>query len=691
MSASPAPSPSPQGRPGAPGATAALPAAGRREGPAPLWVRAPVLGGVGLVLALPLVLALISGAWNQDRAAVAAVAQEFLDALHGGNGEALQPLLSARVGPIATITLPGTAHLRLQLVRGRVDSVVVQGNSAVAYYTLLREDGPVTINLPAPLDDKTLRSQAEAIRTTADRLAGQRGTLLLRREDGRWRVRGVAFPVKEGGEGPTFTWETDDPARLSPEQAEAFRAFEELVAVDPRQWDTSWQVDLDLKDVPARDALQDLARGLGLPLVNPPQPFPALDRPVSLRLRGRSRLEAVEEVCRQAGVQARCDAAGLHVTAGRRAEPVAPAGPFLVEAVEVKEFPPHPTGALKLRCVTGRLPAPVAGLWRTEARPWRIDTVAAADGRDLYHAANQRFYGQSSLARGRESTTLSERAWVVPLRNLLRDLDAVHQVRGRLPVALPVRVDVIRFDRLAPGVAGQAGDVRLTVRQVDQVDPGVRAGGPPPAGTAARPALEFDAGGIDGRRLKFAAYEALGRKLACGEPSTPRPDLVRVEVPGEPAAVVFKVVSLQEVEYAFELRDVPLRQRPPQRLEPARFPGHEAPVSVEFLGVVPARDRQGPFLPGPPKFPAVKLRLDNHCQKGVEQVRMKLTYLDAAGRPLKEAARTAATFNEQEGRLRVLEPGKPFEVEEPDLPGGTVKAAVTVTAVGFADGTGWPP
>jgi hypothetical protein len=608
------------------------------------------------------------------------VAQEFLEALRGGN-PAAQRLLTTKVSPVATANLPGTEHFRLQFLRGRIDRVVVQHNDAIAHYTLLYEErSPVQTTPAGPLDLMARKNQAA-------QMDGQKGTLLLRREDGRWRLWGTSFPVEDDRPGPTFDWEIDAGVPLlSPEEAEAFRVFEELAAVDSRQWDASWQVNLDLKDVPARDALGDLARGLGLPLrldglppmIEPPSPS-ALDRLVALQLRGRSRLQAVEEVCRQAGVQPRYDFNDLRITVGQRTGPVAFAGPFLVEAVRVQEFFPHPTGALTLRAVTGRLPAPVAELFHTDARPLRIDAITAADGRDLYHAANQPFYKPlAGPVRGGANNLLPQKEHVIPLRNLLRDLNTVHQVRGRLPVLLPVRVDVIRFDRLAPGVVGQAGDVRLTVRQINS---GSGAGGP---SQPARPALEFDAQGINGKGLTFAVSDALGRKLACGEPQTPRPDLVRFEVPGDPATVVFKVKSLQEVEYPFELRDIPLR-RVAERLEPARFPGHEVPVSVEFLAIVPAQNR-----PGSAKFPAVRLQLHNHCQKSVERVHLRLAYLDAEGRPQKEGERTAAFF-QSDWKLKILEPGKPFEVEEPDLPAGAVKATVTVTAVGFADGTGWPP
>jgi hypothetical protein len=696
-----------------------------------LWLRALVLGGVGLLLALPAILTAASMVWHRDRAAVVAVTQSFLDALHNDDKQALQPLLAARSGLAADanpdLNLPGTLQLRHPFLRARIDGALVQGNNATVSYTLQIEEEPVRVTLPGgrpgldvkltvradepladmpvgPFDTGAVRLQVQAAQQLARKMAGQKGSLSLHRTDGRWLVTGTTFPADEHGQGPSLVWGQEV---VPSEDSEAFRAFKELAAVGPDRGESVWRVDLDLKDVPARNVIQEQARGLGLQLVVPPA-LPALSRPVSLRLRGGSRLMAIEDVCRQAGLQMRYGPGALSVSAGRRAGTPAFAGPFLVEAVEVKEFPPNATAALRLRCVAGRPIVPSAGLLGPEAVRWRIDAVTAADGRDLYHAANQPYYNGSAnrpfaslfVNQGQRRAGLYEGGWVVPLRNLLRDLDTVSLVRGRLVVALPARVDEVRFDRLALGVTGQEGDVRLTIRRADL---GVPAGGPP--GTAAAPRVgtsaeaagpvralvELDAAGMEGKRLLFAAHDGLGRLLRCGTADVPRPDLARIEVTGDPAALVCKVVSLQEVEYPFELRDVPLT-RTPQRLEPARFPGHECPVSVEFLAIVrPGEPSTNQQLFLPRKFPAVRLQLRNHCQKNVEKVRLKLTYLDAAGQPVGEGEKTAATFNELENKLRVIEPGTPFEVEDDGLPAGAVKAAVSVTAVGFADGTAWPP
>lgn len=324
--------------------------------PAPLRWRALALGGVGALLALPAVLAAVNVVRHQDRAGAAAAAQTFLDALHDGDAKALQPLLAVRTDAGVPL-LPGAAHLRLPLLRAQIDRVVVQGNNASVDYTLSRVEGPVELSLTGPLsgvsvmvdarenqsaprdfpagkilgalEQKAIQSQVQAAREAADRLAGQKGVLILHRSGDRWYALGMIFPRNERGEGPKFTWEQ---AAVNFEEPSAFRAFRELSALGPGRGESSWQVDLDIKDVSASTVLQEQARELGVPLAALPQSLPALSKPVSFRLRGASRLEAIEEVCRQAGVQVRYGPGSLQVGAGRRAGALAFVGPFLVEA-----------------------------------------------------------------------------------------------------------------------------------------------------------------------------------------------------------------------------------------------------------------------------------------------------------------------------------------------------------------------
>jgi hypothetical protein len=204
--------------------------------------------------------------------------------------------------------------------------------------------------------------------------------------------------------------------------------------------------------------------------------------------------------------------------------------------------------------------------------------------------------------------------------------------------------------------------------------------------------LELDAQGLAGRRLYYAAFGESDRDVvAVGEVKSPTAGRLRLTMSSRPASVVFRVVTVQTVEYPYEFKDVPLRQRPPRQIEPVRFPGHDTPVSLEFVRLVPQRERVPSIADGPVATPAVTLKLVNHCQKRVEQLRLKVLFFDATGQLLKEAVVRKAMLNRREFKLEPFKAGEPFDVEVPELPEGAVKATATVLTVGFTDGTAWRP
>jgi len=147
----------------------------------------------------------------------------------------------------------------------------------------------------------------------------------------------------------------------------------------------------------------------------------------------------------------------------------------------------------------------------------------------------------------------------------------------------------------------------------------------------------------------------------------------------------------------------------PERIEPARFPGHEVPVSVEFVSIG-GRDlfkntqvpRPGPSVvtgapsPSLEPFKTTQLSVTNHSNKDIRMLGMKFDYLAPDGRRL-----GGWDKQDQWGTWRPLHPGdaKPilvakgsqavFETDAHFLPTGTKTIAVTVRTVGFADAETW--
>jgi hypothetical protein len=657
--------------------TRAAPAA-RPPWSAPIWLRLLVLGAAGLGLASPLGWALYRSHLLADRAAAAHVAQEFQLAARLTTPDNLNTWL----------TTPGRGHAVPLLQRAlgndfRLDEPRVQGEEADVGFTT-----SVASRVPgAPVG-----------------LAGpQRGVLHLRRRGKEWRVRALTFPADEAGRGLLTDFEAMTP-QSDPESVRQVRAFKDLDAVDLRRLAASWKADLDVKDRPAGEVLRTLVGELGLMEASQTDP-PSMRRRVSLRLQGRSRLEAIDEVSRQAGLFLKYENNMVQWRPGPRPDSVAFAGPFFVEAA-AETFPPYPTGLLSLRWFAPRLPAAVVSLSEATTRELPAFQVTGADGQDLYHADNQPYYAVDRtqawkfLPRG-----VYEEARLIPLRNLLREVDAVHLVRGQVRLVVPVRVDALEFDTLAPGAARQVREVSLTLREVSPAPAAPAPTRPTPPGEVsgvsptpvARAVLVFEARGVEGRYLRWIALDRQGTLVGEGSESPAGSGPVRLMIRDVPDLVLFKVIVAKEVLYDFELRDIPLGGRVPRRLVPVQFPGHKAPVTIEVT----------PFAAGnrqtDPRPARLSLLVHNHSSKDVEKAHMRLTFRDGAGRVLTERAQTWpapggvrwGSRNNRNDRLpeKVRAGGESLtmDLQAPPPPDGTVSVTATVTRVGFADGTAWPP
>jgi hypothetical protein len=688
------------------------PAASR---PCPLWLRLAVLVAVAAALLLPLKPFLFEAVLHRDREEAAAVAAEFLEAMQIGDERRVQALLPPDATPARlTLATPALYPLQLPFVRFQLGPFDVQRDFPDVPFTLQYSPEPRRglsfSGIPTP---KEVDRMSQLLRRASQQADGQTGVVRLQRIGEHWRVWGVMPPGKEAPNRAIL------PLAGGVRQVSAAeREFEELVAVGPGDLARRLQLAAGeaekLQNKPAGEVIKALAQGLGLteyPAV--PGLARVLDRRVTFKHAGRSRLEALGEVSAQVGLSLDYRQGGLLFSAGRRSWPVAFAGPFVVQVEQVREFPGYPTGALHLRCLGVGLPAAALNELHADGNALRVVRVSGADGQELYGPADE----PRSLHRrppdnraGPARATPYEETAVLPLRNLLRDLDVLHEIRGRVRLVLPVKVARLRFTPLTPGDAKEDQGLLMMLLQVETVQPA----GAAPRSEASRVglgmrvpsaietpsgfglALAFQVRGADGCVLRWQAYDQRKVPLLGGQTNARPTGDVRLEVPGNTATVVFKVVlERQEVAYDFRLQDVPL-PRPPRQLQPLRYPGHATPVTVAFARFETART----LLPlgaarGPHKL-AVVLRVQDHTEKDIDWLEMKFTYLDAAGHALSEATRLRsgiADLTFATGASPLVKAGFASEVtvQDPDVPENTARIAPKLTAVGFLDGTSWRP
>lgn len=162
------------------------------------------------------------------------------------------------------------------------------------------------------------------------------------------------------------------------------------------------------------------------------------------------------------------------------------------------------------------------------------------------------------------------------------------------------------------------------------------------------------------------------------------------------ASIEAKVVTeSQEIEYAFELLDIPLTNynSMPEAIEPLKITG-DVPARVEWESIV-----EGEFK----NQKEAKFRITNFTNKAIRFVELELTGADSGGNADRA---TLYTFYPRfvlgdKAPPKVVDPNTiaSFVIPEMVLPyvnhrGGPLtrvtKADATVAKIGFADSTVWP-
>jgi predicted Zn finger-like uncharacterized protein len=461
-----------------------------------------------------------------------------------------------------------------------------------------------------------------------------------------------------------------------------------LKSVSLEQYQAAWQVDLNVQNEPAGEVLKKLAGELGLTLQTTTARNTALAKPVTVTLAQKSRLEAIEDVCRQIGLSPEYSPmtdgskpATLSLKPEPRSWPATFAGPFLVEVTAVRENAPYPTGQLELQFYAPGLPPDVLRVVRESRRLVTFEEITDSQERDLTDTGG----GSGSSGSSQKTSPIYERTYYVPLKNLLRSVTAIKTVRGKIEFRLPTKIETVRFDKLTVGMSRKIGDIELKIRRAN-IRPNYSS-------------LSFDVtgapAGFQYGDVKFEFADAQGHMMrGSGGGASGFGDKWRIsaDVEGQPASVTAKFITqIEELNYEFRLADVPLKSyaKMPVKIEPAKFAGHEAPVTLQFVKIVP-----NPDFPSFP--PNVRFRVINHADKEIKRLDMKLEYLDSGGKKLKEwplASYSATRTASQTGPAIVVAGNAKaeFDSNAPFMPKETKTVAVTLKKVRFVDAEEWKP
>jgi hypothetical protein len=360
-----------------------------------------------------------------------------------------------------------------------------------------------------------------------------------------------------------------------------------------------------------------------------------------------------------------------------RTRPAVFAGPFLVEIEEQNEYVPHGVASLILRVQGFGLPPVVVEQLENTNAPCTILEAVDSTGRDLIDTGKT-FHRQRVW---KKFTDAFERTQDVHLKGLLKDVKAIKALRGKVAVALPVRIEEVRFDSLKNNSTQKIGDGEVKLNNVWSSSMRYNNKSVPQMSFR----LEFV--GIQPRQVKVLAYDA-GKNLMGLSPTgyswSGNSGNAGFTVMGTPASLVVKILRFENVDYEFRFDDVPLRKadQMPEKLTPARFPG-SAPIKVDFV-----RMTKDGFLT------RAQLRITNLSDKPIRALELRADYLDSAGKEISKANhlehREEAKENAKEMPLIVgAKETATRDVMAAFAPANLQGMRITPQVITFADGSKW--
>jgi hypothetical protein len=635
------------------------------------WLRVGVLVFVGLALLSPLIALNFQALRGQRLGEAGEVAAEFFEA---ANAERMRDLLPPD-GQVEAALAFRNRLLVDQNLRADLEAPHAAGTRVHVGFVLADRGA-----LPFPTD-KQRQDASAGLRATIAQRDGKRGEVILERFEQQWKVTGVRFPADAAGQGPvhSFTRQPSAPAGpfSSPDATQpGFRASDDydlLAPLSREQFEKDWKTDLDVKDEPAGAVADRLMKQTNLDkLTQALGQEEWRDRRCTLRLTQRSRLEALSRVAEQAGMELRvvpgAGAAAVGFLAPGRL-PQAYAGPVRLVVAGQKENAAQATGVLTLSADYPGLPPVVRLLMRRTGLTVSDLQARTKGGDDLLFAERLRAAPPPSVGE-------VQARFLVPLRGLTFDVRRIASLSGQVGLRLPVKVQEEARVAGKPD-AFTLGDVKLTLKKGDAA-----------ANASASPdvALSWTLSGAGpaNRFLGVVAVDASGKALA-GWWMIP-PHSMPIQVPAAARSLKFRVATLELVRYEFRFEDVPLNDRVPDRLAKLEHPGHQVPLSAK------AARSAG----------RVSVELDNHSNKSVMEVRLRLRGFDQKGRQTADRAITIRdAVSRQFGEILVVNQllnaqvaGPRQKVTRPvdfECPDQTERFEADVLGVTFTDGSAWTP
>jgi hypothetical protein len=582
--------------------------------------------------------------------------------------------------------------------------------------------------------------------------ARQNLKLVMRHEDGAWRVYGVKVVLGEDNE-MTINFEKvdsmvesmaegigesmaadmqkafEDAARGGSEEEIARKkvVFESIVATSEDEFASSWRNPTDLRGKSAREAVEELALGCDL-VTHVGDHGEILEKPVEVDVRGVSRVEAIERICEQIGLYP------IYPSATTMSYPEgAVMGKALGEMMSrmltsedsaISLEGGESEGVEKVEASAPDTPPPPnAVTFATGTPPWpRVHVgpfVISVDGVDEYVPHGTGAVDVGIRTFGLKPGTLS---LIADLGETIR----LHRIVDTQERTLMENADVRYFGGgMITGTAFESTTrvaLRNLLRDVETID---RIEG------AQKLALPLQVQTLEFESLDEGASQTVGdlhigvkskNTGSSGNTNTtfeikgPEEALAQLKVrfwatnaSGNDLGIIFEScdywhggranANLQTAEAPARVRMKLIIQRKelefPFSLRGAALARHaEMPEKIEdlsFDGDAPIEVSFVRFKDKGGQFPMALLRTSNRSNKDALQIHAQFNYVDRQGKTLKDFPHTISGTFDMNGRQPVVRSGASPEVESTAffMPEQTAGIVVTLNRVEFVDGTSW--
>lgn len=706
------------------------PTKARSPRPSPWWLRFPVGLLFTIILFAPLGWAYYQIELN-EAAKVRLVARGLLEALQTNSkvDGFLAPEVRLRdnlpnpfrLGPAAQYSgFPNVLHPWI------ADPAVVGDQATVQFGVAYKED-PKNFSGPIWEMRSSNQQKPKTLREWGEHFAGITGTIQLVKENGRWWVVEFEFshPTDESlASKRVFLKREDEEQRAKRIQNSVNNdLFKAIAPKSAQELEALWTIDVDYREKPLQEALEELLRDIGVTLtVSPLRQGNALDRDwakrrkVTLQKRRASRLEVADEISRQARswVQmsplsrpgssswmlmglpepGRAGLAGLLPPKGSVREHVAFAGPLqLTPALRLSSN--YATGVLELTATPTFLSPPLMPLFEKLQLRLSVDQVVAPDQSDLlnrnilpywfpyWRPSKAEVAGNSepSFARGAIKTH-------IPLRNLFLHVDRIEKVRGKISLPVPNRVLHFVFP---------TSDSPQTIRR-DGVNAKIQIVRPKKDTGAYDALIELEA--MKQAAVLWQSYTETNLPMEHGSLWLPKEGRFSAKVSSEVCRIEVKAIQSDEsAQFPFEIASIAIPGRPPKGPMANLKPGQKSPVRVGkvLLGTgeeLPPNLAQAFVAQLAGRVPQVALA--NVALLPMDIITLRIVFQDAEGKRMGELVHTQAGGTDEfaASMTPILQPSPDgnltwIPLKDLPIPPNAVAAEASVISVVFSDGSMW--